>query len=142
MSLAQRSTTTTRINEPPDPGSPLIERTRWGCGGVAAWRVGTPLDPAGRHMPMDIPNMPGARQFPTFPQAQAALTALRSNGVLVAIQNPFPDWKKAPGSGNFATWRGNHWEYANHGDNTSGRMIIHSPTLPNIPTRVYIVVPR
>ena len=86
--------------------------------------------------------MPGAQQFPTFPAAQTGLANLGGNGVIIAIQNPFPDWTKAPGSGNFATWCGGYWEYANHGDTTPGRRIIHSPTLPSIPTRVYIVVPR
>jgi hypothetical protein len=33
-------------------------------------------------------------------------------------------------------------EYANRGDGDPGRKIIHSPNRPNVPIRVYIVVPR
>jgi hypothetical protein len=123
------------------PGSPLIEQTRWGCGGLAAWRAGTAINPAfGLYNPLDIPKMPGAQQFGTFPEAEAGLAALGGNGVIIAIQNPFPDWTQAPGSGNFATWFGDYWEYANHGG--PGRKIFHAPMLPDIPIRVYIVVPR
>jgi hypothetical protein len=36
-------------------GSPLIKQTAWGCGGMAAWRAGCPLNPIhGMYMPTDI----------------------------------------------------------------------------------------
>lgn len=90
--------------------------------------------------PLDIPNMPGAQQFSTFQQAQARLKALGGKGVIIAVQNPSPDWKKNPGPGNFATWLGNCWEYCDHGG--PNRRIYHTRNLPNIPIRGYIVVPQ
>jgi RHS repeat-associated protein len=122
------------------PGSPLIDQTRWGCGGLAAWRAGTPLGPSGMYNPFDIPKMPGAAEYPTLEQAQARLDHLGGIGEIIAIQNPSPDWRRNPGPGNFATWRGGYWEYMNHGG--PRRRIIHSRNLPDMPIRTYIVVPR
>jgi|GEM_PF-6339961 len=43
--------------------SPLIKRTSWGCGGLAAWRAGGPLNRLGKYDPMDIMKIPGTKEF-------------------------------------------------------------------------------
>lgn len=110
---------------------------------MAAWRAGAPINPlSGKYYPMDILNIPGATQYGTFPQAQTELAAMGGMGKIIAIQNSLSDWKQSPGTGNFATYFGTYWEYANHGDITPGRIIIHRPTLPGgFDYTVYIVVP-
>ena len=123
--------------------SPLIAKTGWGCGGVAAWRAGAPPDTnTGPYNPIDIPKHPGVKKHGTLPQAQTTLDGLDGQGVIIAVQNDSPDWTKNPGSGNFATYFGNYWEFANHGDGTPGRKIYHKPTLPKYKYTVYYVVPK
>lgn len=124
------------------PLSSLESQTRWGCGGVAAWRAGVPLDPKfGVYNPLDIPKMPGTKEYGTEGEAKRALTALGGKGVIIAVQNDNKNWKEAPGSGNFATCFGNYWEYVNHGG--PGMLIKHRPKLPtNFKYTTYFVVPR
>jgi RHS repeat-associated protein len=131
-------------------GSPLIYLTGWGCGGMAAWRAGVPLVPTtwsgrkGYYDPWDIPDIPGTQKFATFNEAQAALKALGGKGLIILVDNPKPDWKDGPGSGNFATyWPAEEcWEWANHGDSMPGRLIKHSPTMPDyFKYKTYYVVP-
>jgi hypothetical protein len=91
---------------------------------------------------MDILKIPNAKEYATFKEAQAALAALGGKGVIIAAQNTHEDWKKFPAAGNFATFFGTYWEFANHGDSTPGRMIYHSPNLPpGFDYIVFIVVP-
>ena len=60
---------------------------------------------------------------------------------MIAVQSNVKNWKQQPGSGNFGTFFGTHWEYANHGG--LGMKITHSPNLPGgFKYTVYIVVPR
>ena len=124
--------------------SPLVWQTGWGCGGMAAWRAGAPVNPiGGRYDPMDIPKIPGAREFATWPQVRDARRASGGTGIIIAVQSNYENWKLAPGPGNFATYFETYWEYANHGDSTPGRKIIHSPNLPGgFKFTTYILVPR
>jgi hypothetical protein len=97
---------------------------------------------AGHHDPRGIFAIPPAKEYSTLKQTQDALAVAGKKGVSIAVQNNNADWRKAPGSGNFATFFGTYWEYANHGDATPGRMIIHSPSLPGgYKYTVFIAVP-
>jgi RHS repeat-associated protein len=110
-------------------GSPLQRATGWGCGGIAAWRAGAPLNPiTGTYSPSDIMKIPNAHEYVTLEGAKGALAGLHGKGVIIAVQNDHDDWQSYPGCGNFATFFGTYWEYVNHGG--PGMVIIHSPTLP------------
>jgi hypothetical protein len=119
--------------------------TGWGCGGVAAWRAGVPINPkSGRYDPLDILKVSGVQKCNTFPAALAALKAIGGKGVIIAVQSHVANWTSQPGCGNFLTFLGTYWEWANHGDSTPGRRIYHAPSQANWPTgfdyTVYYVV--
>ena len=61
----------------------LLQLTLYGCGGVAAWRAGTSLNPiSGEYDPSDIFKMPGAKVYNTLPELALALIDLGKAGGL------------------------------------------------------------
>ena len=90
---------------------------------------------------MDIPKIPGAKEYATLKAAQDALAALGGKGVIIAVQSHVKDWTSQPGSGNFATFFGTYWEWVNHAN--PGMLIKHGPNLPGgFQFVVYFVVPH
>jgi hypothetical protein len=92
--------------------------------------------------PLDMTKLAGVTTHNTLEEAQEHLNSLAAGGgVIIAIQTNVEDWREEMGSGNFATFFGTHWEYANHGG--EGMKIIHSPELPQgYKYEVFFVVPR
>jgi RHS repeat-associated protein len=110
----------------------LIYQTRFGCGGLAAWRAGCTPDPdVDRFIPRDISRLPGAKRYPTLQDAVNALSESPEWGLIIAVQM---DEHGTPL--NYATLLGSdrepYWEYANHGWKTDPETarIKHRPTLP------------
>ena len=71
--------------------SRLVAQTRWGCGGVAAWRSGAGLTKPGdggaeQYNPGSIPGLKGATVYGSFANAMAALKVLPNGGLIVAFQ--------------------------------------------------------
>ena len=151
------------------PFSPLITATGWGCGALAAWRVGGSTDAGGLYHPMQIFRIPGVRYYLTNPnspesieqawqQAQARMKELEGKGMIIVVQHAAPNWTPPWDGGgpfwggnpsNYATYWGTYWEYCNHGDLWPDRKIIHKPAppgaplqgLPDVPIRTIVVVP-
>ncbi|WP_347245828.1 hypothetical protein [Thermogutta sp.] len=127
--------------------SPLIRQTRFGCGGLAAWRAGCQVfDPDGvnQYHPAFIQRLPGTQKDATWQEAVEALKALGDEGgLIIAIQ-----YGAAGAPANYATLSGDkagpaYWGYANHGwqESTSGALIIHSRRLPQFPKTEFMVIP-
>ena len=105
---------------------------------------------------MTMAKMPGVKTFGTFAEAESELERLGGKGRIIAVQSDVEDWRRAPGSGNFATYivppcswdvHGNpvkygkpFWEWANHGG--EGMAVTHGPELPSgRKYTIFLVVP-
>lgn len=127
--------------------SPLIRQTRFGCGGLAAWRAGCdPFDPKGvnQYHPRFIQRPPGTQRYTNWEEAVRALKGLGDEGgLIIAVQ-----YGAGGAPSNYATLLTDkagtpYWEYANHGwqSSTTGARIIHARWLPEFPKTEFLVVP-
>ncbi|QEH32071.1 Putative deoxyribonuclease RhsC [Aquisphaera giovannonii] len=134
------------------PGSPLIKQTSWGCGGLAALRLGvTPDYPISKYLgklhPNDILSLPNIQDYPTLQQAKDALHRIGGKGKILLVDSPYPQWwTDGPASCNFSTYwpgpDGGYWEWQNHGDMQPGRVIRHEPNPPDLhPYKTYYLIP-
>ena len=126
-----------------EPG-PFWYRTSYGCGGLAGWRAGVPLNTDGRYLTFDIPKLPGTKSYGTMQEALSALKALGEEGGLISAKQT----NDVGTPMNFATYLGTsdepYWEYVNHGwgnEDPNTATIIHNPKLPDWPKTTYFVIP-
>jgi len=125
--------------------SPLIRQTRFGCGGLAAWRAGCdPFDPKGvnQYHPRFIQRLPGTQRYTNWEEAVRALKGLGDEGgLIIAVQ-----YGAGGAPSNYATLLADkagtpYWEYANNGwqSSTTGARIIHARWLPEFPKTEFLV---